>query len=133
MTLPLSERATALSAIDISRIALERAREHCRSSANIQFMQLDLLCDDLSQQFDAIVCAGVLVFLPAEEQTRIRDRLAAALVAGGDLVLEHTREVFPGEVAGGEIHRLYGLHPDLSVLRHEEVDNYAVTVLRKAS
>ena len=133
MTLPLSTRATALVAADISRVALDRARERCRHLGTVRFVQLDLLTDPLVETFDGIVCAGVLVFLPAIEQQNVRDRLVASLAVGGDLLLEHTRQAYPGEIAGTEIHAHYRQHPELTVIRHDEVHNYAITLLRKVA
>jgi SAM-dependent methyltransferase len=133
MTLPLSTRAAELVAADISRVALERARERCRHVETVRFVQLDLLIDPLVDTFDGIVCAGVLVFLPATEQQEVRDRLVASLAVGGDLLLEHTRKAYPGEMAGNEIHDSYRQHPELTVMQHDEVANYAVTLLRKVA
>lgn len=130
MTRPLAYRAASLLAADISCTALARARARCRELPNVQFMQFDLLADRLSGTFEGIVCAGVLVFLPADAQASVRDRIVGSLASGGDLLLEHTRQAYPGEVAGNEIHQLYRQHPALTVVRHEEVDNYAVTVFR---
>ena len=131
ITLSLANRADELVAADISCVALGRARENCRHLANVRFAQLDLLVDPLSGSFDGIVCAGVLVFLPSVAQPKVRDRLVASLESGGDLLLEHTKRAYPGEIAGSEIHALYRDHPELTVLEHEEVDNYAITLFRR--
>jgi protein-L-isoaspartate O-methyltransferase len=131
MTLPLSNRAEELVAADISGVALGRARDRCRSVSNIRFVQLDLVTDPMLRGFDAIVCAGVLVYVPAIAQERVRDSVVASLHPGGDLLLEHTCQAYPGEIAGSEIHALYRRHPELTVTRHEDVENYAITLFRK--
>ena len=131
MTLPLSSRADEVVAADISSTALAYARKRCRQSANIRFRRLDLLTESIPESFEGIVCAGVLVFLPANSQKIIRDHLVAALVAGGDLILEHTTGAYPGEMAGNRIHALYEEDPRLRKLEHVEVGNYAITLLQK--
>jgi SAM-dependent methyltransferase len=133
MTLPLASRTDDLLSVDISSIALARAREKCRQAANIRFVKLDLLTDPIMGTFDCIVCAGVLDYLPAVAQQKIRNCLVASLAAGGDLVLEHTRHAYPGRVAGSEIHALYRDHPELRMLQHDEVDTYAITLFRKVA
>ena len=131
MTLPLATRADELVAADISSVALARAHDRCRQSKNIRLRNLDLLTEEINDRFECIVCAGVLVFLPAAAQQMIRDRLAAVLLAGGDLILEHTVNAYPGEIAGDWIHALYRHHPELVMLQHVDVGNYAITLFRK--
>jgi SAM-dependent methyltransferase len=131
MTLPLANRTDELVAADISSVALDRARQHCRQVTNVKFIKLDLLADPIMESFECILCAGLLVFLSASAQPEIRDRLVAALTTGGDLVLEHTRQAYPGEIAGSEIHALYRRHPALRTISHREVGNYAITLFRK--
>ena len=131
MTLPLASRADQLVAADISSVALARAGQKCREVSNVRFVQLDLLVDPLWGTFDGILCAGVLVFLPEIAQQKVRDRLVASLTIGGDLLLEHTRRAYAGEVAGSKIHDLYRQSSRAQLMRHEEVDNYAITLFRK--
>jgi SAM-dependent methyltransferase len=133
MTLSLATRADELVAADISRVALARAGETCCHLPNVQYVQFDLLSDPLVGSFDGIVCAGVLGYLPMSGQQYVRDRLVASVASHGDLLLEHPRDAFPGEVAGSKIHALYRNHPELIVLCHREVDNYAITLFRKVS
>jgi SAM-dependent methyltransferase len=126
-------RANSMIAADISPVALARARERCASFPNVQFHAFDLLTDDLPDSFDAIICAGVLVFIPKEQQALIRDKIVSRLEPGGDLLLEHTRDAFPGEAAGGAVHQLYRMHSLLTEVDHVDADNYAITVFRKRS
>jgi hypothetical protein len=47
------------------------------------------------------------------------------------LILEHTRNAYPGQVAGQEIHDLYRQHTELQVTQHDDIQNYGLTVLRR--
>jgi hypothetical protein len=66
-----------------------------------------------------------------ESQQKICKQLVAAIEPDGHLLLEHTRKSYPGEIAGNTIHKLYRTHPRLVEISHLEVDNYAITLLRK--
>ena len=50
-------------------------------------------------------------------------------------VKRYTPRIMQGvrERAGAALHRMYRGHPALTVVRHEEVDNYAITVFRKSA
>ncbi len=77
-------------AADISATALQRARDRCRSQANVEFQQLDLAVDPLPQELDLIVCSEVLYYLADEaDLERVAQRLAAALRPGGHLLTAH--------------------------------------------
>ena len=129
----LASRSADLIAVDISTVALERARDACGSLRNVRFEVFDLQNDALPGRFDAIICAGVLVFLPPKVQIRTCNAIIAALAEGGTLVLEHTQQAYPGECAGSEIHALYASQPSLSTVSHAVVGNYAITVLKKGA
>jgi 2-polyprenyl-3-methyl-5-hydroxy-6-metoxy-1,4-benzoquinol methylase len=131
MTPLLAARADQLISADISLVALSRAEARCRRLSNVHFIQTDLQRSSTNGPFDGIVCAGVLVFLPMESQQKVCNQLVAAIEHDGHLLLEHTRESYPGEIAGNTIHKLYRTHPQLVEISHLEVDNYAITLLRK--
>lgn len=131
MTTALATRAEIVIAADISSVALERAKAHSGSFSNIRFKLFDLLTDELPGSFDAVVCAGVLVFVPEGQQETVRNKIVSGLEPGGDLLLEHTRHAYPGEVAGAGVHQLYRTHTELEQVDHVEAANYAITVFRK--
>ena len=132
ITVQLARHCRELLAVDISAIAISRARLACLSLTNVQFEVLDLQCEPLPGVFDTILCAGVLVFLAAADQRRISTTITNALAEGGILILEHTQRAYPGEQAGRDIHALYRSQRSLRTLSHAEVENYAITVLEKS-
>lgn len=131
MTAELAKRADVVTAIDISPMALRHAASHCAHLQNVQFQQLDLMTSTLDGTFDTIVCAGVLVFLPWSTQEEVRNRIIKALEPEGTLLLEHTREAFPGEVAGQRVHALYAAHPQLVLRDCVQRDIYEVLLFRR--
>ena len=132
ITKRLARQCRELLAVDISAVAVSRARLACLSLTNVQFEVLDLQCEPLPGAFDTILCAGVLVYLEAVDQARVSATITNALAEDGILILEHTQRAFPGEQAGRDIHALYMSQPSLRTLSHAEVGIYAITVLKKS-
>lgn len=131
MTPELAVRADLLEAVEISPVALSLAEKRCEGIANVRFSKLDLLTERPQGTFGAIICAGVLIFLPWRSQVEVRDRIVKALDPGGHLLLEHVRESFPGQLAGGLVHELYASHPDLLVVEVQRRDIYEVMLLKR--
>jgi 2-polyprenyl-3-methyl-5-hydroxy-6-metoxy-1,4-benzoquinol methylase len=78
-----------IAACDLSRRAIEFARQKgCRSRANVEFFQHDVLASPLPEGFDAIACSLFLHHLADEDAVNLLRRMAAAsrqLVAVNDL------------------------------------------------
>lgn len=90
----LAERADTLVAADISRIALDRARERCGRLENVEYVQLDIGAGELAERFDLIVCSELLYYLADRaELDRVAAALARALRPGGRLVAAHAHVV----------------------------------------
>ena len=62
-TARLTPRVDLLVAADISRVALDRARERVNGASNVQFVHLDLAKDPLPGGFDLVVCSEVLYYM----------------------------------------------------------------------
>ena len=131
MTELLAERADELVCLDISAIAIERARRRCARFSHVRFAQSDLLEATPPGPFDAVVCCGILVMLPMWSQARIRESLLAALRPGGDLVVENLTEAYPGQLAGRKVEAGFRHHPELSLVSHRRVVDYDISVFRR--
>ena len=127
----LASRAERFTGLDISKCALERALTECASLGNVKLLRGDIVADEILGQFDAIVCAGVLVYVAPESQTAARDKLVAALRPGGNLVLENHMGEYVGQVAGPIIHATFAGHRALTLLSYEVGEGYCVSVFRK--
>jgi peptidoglycan/xylan/chitin deacetylase (PgdA/CDA1 family)/SAM-dependent methyltransferase len=93
-TRQLASRVESLLAVDLSRIALERAAQRCRGLDHVRFAPLDLRSDELPGPFAAIVCSEVLYYLDGVEALRaVAHKLAHALRPGGRLVTAHAHLV----------------------------------------
>ncbi len=101
-TVTLAERATRVTAADISLIALARARERCASATNVRIVRLDVFDEPLGDPYDTIVCSELLYY--AEGVNGLRSALAAmaaSLKPGGVLVMAHANAVVDQRGAPG--------------------------------
>jgi protein-L-isoaspartate O-methyltransferase len=131
MTEMLAERADELVCVDISAIAIERARHRCERFSHVRFLRLDVLEEAPGGPFDAIVCCGILVMLPGWSQARVRESLVAALHSGGDIVLENQTDAYPGQLAGKWVEAGFRQHPQLTLVHHRRVVDYDISVFRR--
>ncbi len=89
-TAQLAPRAKNLVAADISATALRRAAERCAEHDHVSFQQLDLAKDQISGQYDVIVCSEVLYYLARRSRLEtLAGDFAKALKPGGRLVMAH--------------------------------------------
>lgn len=131
MTELLAERADELVCIDISAIAVERARRRCERFSHVRFVESDVLAGTPDGPFDAVICCGVLVMLPGWSQPGVREALVAALRPGGDLVLENQTDAYPGQLAGQSVEAGFRQHPQLTLQSHRHVVDYDISVFRR--
>ena len=88
----LAPRCASLLAIDISSIAVDRARRRCRDLPQVE-LRVGRLPDDLPTDhrgaFDLVVFSEVGYYFDRPTLRRLIDRLAALLEPGGELVAVH--------------------------------------------
>lgn len=89
----LEPRCDRLLAVDISAVALERARTRRKWRSTVRFEQWDALHDPLpGGTFDVVVAMGVLDYvMRLHELRQLRERLASLVRPGGYLLVESTR------------------------------------------
>lgn len=87
----LAPHCDSLLAVDLSTIALDRARERCSNLTNVEFCEWDVRRDLLQGPFDLIVATGVLEYIQRPAVLReVRQKLTDALRPGGYLLLGNT-------------------------------------------
>jgi SAM-dependent methyltransferase len=89
----LASRCDRLLAVDVSDIALGRARDRCRSRPDVSFRSWDLLRDPpLADRYDLVVVMAVLDnFVRIRQQKLLRSRIVDLVRPGGYLLVESTR------------------------------------------
>jgi SAM-dependent methyltransferase len=81
----------SLVAVDLSPIALERAKRACSDLNNVQFAEWDVRQDPVDGPFDLIVATGVLEYILRPSTLRdAKDRITAGLASHGYLLLGNT-------------------------------------------
>ena len=141
-TVSLAPKVGHLIAADIAKNALSRAQARCRGLGNVEFVQLDLIKDELPQGQDLIVCSEVLYYLEDRlELGRIAAKLAAALAPGGYLLTAHAnllvdevgRTGFDWQHAFGAatIARTFARTPGLQLERAIETELYRICLFRR--
>ena len=135
----LGGHAEQVLGIDLSHVAITRARQQTTEVTNIQFQQGDLLnlSTDLDQGFDLIVLADTLYYLsPLSNDVleAVRERVARLLVPGGILLLtDHfIFTLDPGSRWSAEIHQCFRSTAGLIPLHESRRPFYLVSVLEKA-
>ncbi len=131
MTEALAERAEAVVAMDISAVAVARTRQRVAHLDNVQVVQRDLVVEGLEGTFDAIVCAGVLVYLPPVAQPLLCREMVAHLADGGHLLLEHQSHRSAGTLSAHDIHGLYHQHPSLRCVGQVTGSEFLVALFKK--
>jgi O-antigen/teichoic acid export membrane protein/SAM-dependent methyltransferase len=137
----LAPKCRSLLAVDLSPVALARARERCASRAHVRFLQWDLRRDPVPGQFDLIVATHVLDYIARPAALKaIRAKLVEALRPGGVLLVGNVRQ---GEVLerawwarrlvrGGKwIDAFMADHANVRVVATQSDDRYIETVLQK--
>jgi len=119
----LAPRCRSLLAVDLSSLALDRARSGRTWPAGVRFAEWDLRRDPQPLDFDLVVAMDVLeAFCRPQLVRAARARLVRALAPGGYLLLGNSRQGELFETAwwgrvlirGGRwIDRYVGAHPDL--------------------
>ena len=73
-TVRLAHRAGRLAAIDISQVALDRARERCALLQDVEFLRLDVFSEPVPGEADLVVCSEMLYYAPTRKHLSACDR-----------------------------------------------------------
>lgn len=136
----LAQLSRELVVLDVSTLALERAKVRKTWGQTVRFGRADLRFDPIGQDFDLIVVAGVLEYFPKGKTLRqVVTKLAVALAPAGYLLLESTRAAQPAEDAwwwrlmprGRRINELAGEEASLREVASDVTADFCMTLFRK--
>lgn len=102
----LAPRCEQLLAVDISDIAVSRARTRTASLGQVRCERRTLPDEMPEGLFDLVVASDVLYYWPPEVLTRAASMFDAHLAPGGRLVFLHWRGDLGCEQSGDEVHDL---------------------------
>lgn len=87
LTKRLAVVCDSVLAVDVSAVALDRARRRCANEANVRFRRWRLPSTPLPGRFDVVVCLDTLVCLPPLRRRRAIATLSEMVLPGGHLVV----------------------------------------------
>jgi len=100
----LAPRCARLLAVDISGIAVERARRRLRDSAHVILERRTLPAEMPAGPFDLVVCSDVLYYWPLDDLRRSARLFEEAVAPGGRLVVLHWQGPVQAPHTGDEVH-----------------------------
>jgi peptidoglycan/xylan/chitin deacetylase (PgdA/CDA1 family) len=93
-TAMLAPRANVLRAVDISAVAIERARQRCAEFTNIEFGTQDFFREPIEGLWDLIVCSEVLYYAgDADTLRQLAGHFRDHLAPGGHFVHAHAYQL----------------------------------------
>ncbi len=132
LTRRLAERCGDLLAVDVSARALAHARDRCAGIAHLRFARLDVPAEFPGELFDLIVLSEVAYYWSDERFALARERIAAALDPGGELLLVHFLPHVAGHVRGGDaVHEAFSRDPRFARAHGHRAERYRLDLLRR--
>lgn len=133
--IPLADRIVAL---DISKLALQRAEKRIRKDAHIDFIQKDILKYKPGENFDLIICSEILYYLQLEDVKTIAGKLIEWISPNGKLLLvnvysktERENGVSLKSFGAKTIHQIFMKKPELRLIKNEQYHFFGLTLFKK--
>ncbi len=131
-TARLAPRCGDLLALDISRLALERARARNACSANVRFERVAIPADFPDGAFDLITLSEVGYYWNDADAAGARERIADALIPGASLLLVHLIPKVDDYLRDGDdVHEAYLRDPRFALVHAARRERYRVDLLRR--
>jgi LmbE family N-acetylglucosaminyl deacetylase/SAM-dependent methyltransferase len=123
LTADLADRCDDLLAIDVSAVAVERARARLDDHPAVRVEQVDLRTELPPGPFDLVVLSEVGYYLTREQLDAALAELESALGDRGTLLACHwRRSVAEHLLTGDEVHAVIARRGLPLIVRHEEAD-----------
>ncbi|OWK70248.1 bifunctional PIG-L family deacetylase/class I SAM-dependent methyltransferase [Pedobacter sp. AJM] len=131
LTQMLSSKCDHLTAMDISEVALEKARKRMEDQKAVAFIQGGIPADFPDESFDLIVMSEVGYYLSKEDLLATRELIFNSLLPDGILVLVHwTHFVADYPLSGDEVHHCFD-QANLRHLKGSRTADYRLDVYKK--
>jgi SAM-dependent methyltransferase len=136
-TQQLSPRVEHLVGLDISEVALERARKRCPDPSKVEFRQFDLISDEMDAQFELICCSETLYYVPPFKRLPVARKITRWLAPDADLVLVHSLREWTkewadiyGEGGAERLHQWFSGAMGLEIRQKIRGEGYEILVVR---
>ena len=127
-------RCEDLLAIDLSKVALESAKERCAEISNCRFLQWDIAQGLPENNFDSIILSEVGYYFKKEKLREIFKEIADKLLPKGILVMVHWTSFVPSyPLTGQQVHEIFSEDhsPSFKLLEAKGYDLYELEVWEK--
>jgi cyclopropane fatty-acyl-phospholipid synthase-like methyltransferase len=132
LTAQLAQHCSQLLSLDVSELALERARTRCAALPQVRFEQRRLPEQFPPGHFDLIMASEVLYYLGRSDLTALLERCVQALRPGGQLLCVHwTPAVHDYPQTGDQVHQVVLATSGLQHLYGERHDQYRLDLLER--
>ena len=132
LTAKLAERCDRLLALDVSEVALAKARERCGAMPQVEFRRMQFPEEAPEGSFDLVVVSEVAYYWDAAGLQRAMGCVAAMQEAGGQLLLVHwTPEVSDYPTTGDAVHDGWLRRPEYRPVRGFRAERYRLDVLER--
>jgi len=128
----LAARCDELVALDISAQAVLRARDRCAGLEHVHVARAEFPAQCPDGQFDLITCCEVGYYWSDADLAAARDRIAGALVTGGDLLLVHFLPKVDDYVRDGDdVHEAFLADARFRRVDRARAERYRLDLLRR--
>ncbi len=118
MTEKLASRCDALLSIDVSQLALQKAKVRCRKLSQVRFELRQVPGQFPTEKFDLILFSEVGYYLSLEDLVATRQHMIEQLEPGGHLLLVHWLPPVAGNPLSGDVVHETFLQAHESDFRH---------------
>jgi len=132
LTHRLAQRCRHLLAIDISPIAVERAKTRCAGLSHVVIAHGGLPGHLPAPGVDLLVLSEIGYYFDPARLAAVLDRLAERTVTGGLLIAAHWTGVSADHLQSGlEVHQVIGTHRAFEGQHHEARPGYVIGTWRR--
>ncbi len=138
MVAPLVDR---LLAVDISNVALDRAKARCLENRNVTFAQHDISDGMIGADYDLVICSEILYYLrDSAALERFACQVRESVKPGGHLLMTHPNMVSDdnsttgfdfNEIGAGTIGTIFSSCPGFEFVRELRTELYRVQLFRR--
>jgi len=108
LTNMLSKKCSALLSVDVSDLALQKAKERLKSKPHIRFEKMFLPNEYPAEKFDLVIMSEVGYYLSLEDLKIAKEKIVSSLHSNGDLILVHWLPfVHDYPLTGDEVHNFF--------------------------
>jgi SAM-dependent methyltransferase len=131
-TAMLASRCERLLAVDISEVAVQRARKRCRQLPHVLIETCNVPAAFPDDEFDLIVLSEVGYYWASFDLIRARAEIIRHLAPGGHLLLVHwTLPIDDAPLTGDDVHDLFVTSAELDRVGCRREPTYRLDVLEK--